>query len=321
MTAWRTRLGSFAVKGVAAAVRALPPASLPVLAWLGGTGWYLLDRRRQRRIAENLRVAFGDALDEAARRRLARAVFRSMARVPLEVLWFERLLATPAQQAQRLRYHGTWPSPAPAGVAWGGHLGNWEVLVRAVQTRLGRMRSVARRIDNPGIQELVTRARGGRSEVIDKHGAYRDLVRTVRAGDWVGIVGDQNAGADGPFIPFFGLAASMHEAPARLALREGVPLVALAAVRRPGELLGFDVHAALLHPGGAPSREQAAVTALLGRMSAWLEAHVRENPAQYNFLHRRWKDRPPGEAAGPHLPAYDHHRPRAPTVPDPAPQG
>lgn len=321
MTGWRTALGTLAVNGVAAAVRAFPPAAIPGLAWLGGSGWYLVDRRRRKRIAENLRVAFGDELDARARRRLARSVFRSMARVPIEVLWFERLLATPRQQARRLRYHGRWPPPQPSGVAWGGHLGNWEVLVRAVQDRLGRMRSVARRIEHPAVQQLVIRARGGRSEVIEKHGAYRDLVRTLRGGDWVGIVGDQNAGADGPFIPFFGLPASMHEAPARLALREGVPLVALAAVRRPGAVLAFDVTAEVLHAGGEARREPAAVTALLARMSAWLEAQVRAAPAQYNFLHRRWKDRPPGEAAGPHLPAYDHHRPRPAPAPDPAPQG
>ena len=310
MTDWRTALASAAVRGVAAAVRALPPASVPVLAWLGGTGWYLVDARRRKRIDENLRVAFGSELSESERRARARAVFRSMARVPGEVLWFERLLATERQRSQRLHYRGDWPPPVPAGVAWGGHLGNWEVLVRAVQERLGRMRSVARRIDNPAIQELVTGARGGRSEVIDKHGAYRDLVRTVRGGDWVGIVGDQNAGAAGPFIPFFGLEASMHEAPARLALREGVPLVALAATRRPGTVLGFDIQAEVLHPGGASVRDEAATHALLARLSAWLEAQVRTHPTQYNFLHRRWKDRPAGEAPGPHLPRYDHHRPR-----------
>ncbi|MDF1701701.1 MAG: hypothetical protein P1V36_11150 [Planctomycetota bacterium] len=314
----RTLLATVAVRGVAATVRSLPPRSIPVLAWLGGTIWYLVDRRRQRRIAENLRVAFGEPTDPSARRRLARSVFRSMARVPIEVLWFERLLATPGQLARRLHMHGTWPPPAPAGVAWGGHLGNWEVLVRAVQGRLGRMRSVARRIEDPAIQALVTRARGGATEVIDKHGAYRDLVRSVRAGTWVGIVGDQNAGAHGPFIPFFGLPASMHEAPARLALREGLPLVTLAAVRRPGADVAFDVYAEVLHPGGARSRNPADVEALLKRMSGWLEGHVRAHPEQYNFLHRRWKDRPPGEAPGTHLPRYDHHRPRPVVAPQTA---
>lgn len=321
MTGARTFLGSAAVRGLAATVRSLPPRSIPGLAWLGGSVWYLVDRRRRKRIAENLRVAFGEDPTGRSHRPLARAVFRSMARVPIEVLWFERLLASPRQVHARLTAHGAWPPARPAGVAWGGHLGNWEVLVRAVQGRLGRMRSVARRIDDPAIQDLVTRARGGRTEVIDKHGAYRDLVRTIRAGDWVGIVGDQNAGAQGPFIPFFGLEASMHEAPARLALREGVPLVALAAVRRPGATLAFDVHVEVLHAGGPPSRDPAAVTDLLTRMSRWLEGHVRAHPAQYNFLHRRWKDRPPGEAPGPHLPAYDHHRPRPDPPADPRAQG
>ncbi len=291
-------------------VRSMPPRSLPSLAWLAGTVWYLLDARRRKRTAENLRVSFGDTLSVRARGQLAREVFRSMARVPLEVLWFERLLGSPRQLERRCTFHGTWPAARPAGVAWGGHIGNWELLVRAVQPRLGRMRSVARRIKDPAIQAIITGVRGGQSEVIDKHGAYRDLVRTIRDQAWVGIVGDQNAGTNGRFIPFFGLAASTYESPARLALREGVPLVLLAAIRRPGRELAFDIHAEVLREAGPRDRDLAAIEPLLGRMSAFLEGWARRHPEQYNFLHRRWKDRPPGEATGPHLPRYDHHRPR-----------
>jgi KDO2-lipid IV(A) lauroyltransferase len=311
------RLRAMLVRLVACLVRSLPPHSIPSLAWLAGTTWYLVDRRRRRRTAENLRVSFGDTLDGPARARLAREVFRSMSQVPLEVLWFGRLLGTPRQLARRCTYHGDWPTAQPAGVAWGGHLGNWELLVRAVQPRLGRMRSVARRIKDPAIQAIITGVRGGRSEVIDKHGAYRDLVRTVRDGAWVGIVGDQNAGTSGRFIPFFGLPASTYESPARLALREGVPLVVLVAIRRPGRELAFDIHSEVLREAGPRDRGPDAIEPLLARMCGVLENWARRHPEQYNFLHRRWKDRPPGEQPGPHLPRYDHHRPRPVSPPSP----
>ena len=70
---------------------------------------------------------------------------------------------------------------------------------------------VVRPIENPAVDTWATQTRGGPDYVIRKHGAYRDLVRSVRDGWWVYIVGDQNAGLRGIFVPFFGLEASTWE--------------------------------------------------------------------------------------------------------------
>ena len=42
-------------------------------------------------------------------------------------------------------------------------------------------------------------------------------------------------------------------------------------------------------PGGADD-EAAAL-----RMNQWIEAEIRRNPAQYLWVHKRFKTRPPGE--------------------------
>lgn len=299
------------IRLVVSLARSLPPGSIAPLSWIAGTGWWLVDARRRKRIAENLRVAFGPALDLPARRRLARSVFRNMARVPIEVLWFDRLLASPKQVERCCTFHGDWEQAGPdCGVLSGAHLGNWEVCIRAGRHRLGRFRTVVRPVGIPALDDLVTRIRGGPDSILEKHGAYRGLLRSLREGWWVGIASDQNAGAAGEFLPFFGLAASTHVAPAHLALREGAPVYFLAALRRPGSGFHFDVYLERLAHPAPRSATPEAVRALTTQISAHLEAWVRRRPAQYNFLHRRWKDRPPGEAAGPHLPQYDHHRPR-----------
>ena len=299
------------VRLVVMLARSLPPTSIGPLSWIAGTGWWLYDARRRKRISENLRVAFGPALTLGTRRRLARRVFRNMARVPIEVLWFDRLLVTPAQVEQRCTFRGDWDVAGPrCGVLVGAHLGNWEVCIRAGRHRLGRFRTVVRPVGIPAIDDLITRIRGGADSILEKHGAYRGLLRSLRAGWWVGIASDQNAGASGEFLPFFGLAASTHVTPAHLALREGVPLYFLAALRRPGPELRFDVYLELLGSPAQRSANPETVRTLTGQVSSHLEAWVTRAPEQYNFLHRRWKDRPAGEAAGPHLPQYDHHRPR-----------
>ncbi|MEM6576612.1 MAG: lipid A biosynthesis acyltransferase, partial [Pseudomonadota bacterium] len=45
-------------------------------------------------------------------------------------------------------------------------------------------------------------------------------------------------------------------------------------------------------PTGLPSGDVSADTAWIKR---WIEAQVREAPAQYLWMHRRFRNRPPGE--------------------------
>ncbi len=78
-----------------ALVCSLPPRSIPFVGWLAGTVWYLYDARRRRRVAENLRVAFGDSMCGKPGRRMARRIFRTIVRVRIEGLWSARLVVTP----------------------------------------------------------------------------------------------------------------------------------------------------------------------------------------------------------------------------------
>lgn len=303
------RLSVAAVRFAQTLITSLPPASIGGVAWIAGSLWWCRDGRRRERIRQNLRAAFGTRYEGAEGRRMARRLFRNMIRVAIELFWFDRLLATRGQVDRHCTLHGDWPEPGEDnGVLFMGHLGNWELLVPVSRFHVGPLRPVARRIRNPGIERLATRSRGGPDRVIPKHGAYRDLVRSVREGWWVLVVGDQNAGRNALWIPFFGLPASTYETPARLALREGVPLDFVAVVRRPGGRFHFDLHRERMLERGEPRKDGATVQALTERLHARLEDWARKTPDQYNFLHRRWKDRPPVEPEGAYVPQYDHHR-------------
>ena len=130
------------------------------------------------------------------------------------------------------------------------------------------------------------------------------MLRTLRAGRWVAILADQNAGLRGTFVRFFGLEASTYAAPAALAVRTGLPLYAAACIRIPGPPMHFEMHLIKLPRPSADLKESEAAQAYLESFFACLERWVRRAPDQYNWIHRRWKSRPAGEEAGPHLPAY-----------------
>jgi Kdo2-lipid IVA lauroyltransferase/acyltransferase len=291
--------------------RSLPPAAVPAVAGGLGALWHLADPGRRGVVAENLRIAFGDRLAPRERARLERAAFSALLQVFLEVLMLPRLLRRPRDLERRVRLHGDWRAlwadacAHRGGLLVTGHLGNWELGGRCLGLYGVPARAVMRSFGNPLVDRHVVALRGGPASVIPKRGAVSAVRSTLRGGGWVGLLADQNAGRSGVFTPFFGLPASTHPLPAVLALRLRVPLYVAACLRRAGAPFCFDVHVRRLDAGpveGPVTDER--VDALVARMTATIEEWVRGAPDQYNWLHRRWKSRPPGEAPGTHQPAY-----------------
>ncbi|MFV1960040.1 MAG: lysophospholipid acyltransferase family protein, partial [Planctomycetota bacterium] len=142
--------------------------------------------------------------------------------------------------------------------------------------------------------------------VIQKRGAVREVLRTLEAKGWVAILADQNAGAGGTFVEFFGLLASTYATPAVLAARTGLPIYAAACIRRCRPPLTYEIHVHRLEPPPRGTGESEAAAHLLREFMASLETWIRRAPEQYNWVHRRWKHRPPGEDLGRDAPRYDH---------------
>jgi Kdo2-lipid IVA lauroyltransferase/acyltransferase len=131
--------------------------------------------------------------------------------------------------------------------------------------------------------------------VIDA-GDPRRVYETLRAGGWVCMLADQDARGAGVFVPFFGRPASTPAGPARIALKAGAPIVMGFVTRRADGRLALDLEPALERPA---ADDPDPVRTLTARHTAQLERRVRMRPEQWFWLHRRWKTRPPAEAAAP----------------------
>ena len=283
---------------------ALPPRGLLALADLAGTLWWLLSPGRRRVVRENLRIAFGDGLAARRTASLGRACCRGLARVFAELALADRLLASPRARARRLSFRGDWEQLATDAKTGGGlivtaHLGNWEVGALAARARGIPLEAMARPQESPVVEAWLTRRRGGATAVLRKKGGMTGLLRSLRRRRWIALLADQNAGRHGTFVPFFGLEASTFPTPAALAARMGVPLYLGVCLRRPGAMR-FEVHVERLPPP-APDGVREATRDLNRRLEAW----IRRAPQQYNWVHRRWKTRPPGrDASEPGQPFY-----------------
>jgi KDO2-lipid IV(A) lauroyltransferase len=244
----------------------------------------------------NLALAFPEQT-QAWRERVLADHYEELGRVAAEYPRMAELANAPREQVFAL-WLGEEHVRAALAMGRGmifltGHLSNFE-LAGAVVARTFPMAFFAKPLSNPGAEEWITaiRRRAG-LDVLQPGAGVRDVIRRLRAGGTVAMLADQDARRDGVFVPFFGKPASTPVGPASFSLMTGAPIVFCTCARATDGRLELRFTPGLVPAGDA--RDPEAVRALTARHTALLEAAVRERPAQWFWLHKRWKT-PPQEA-------------------------
>lgn len=135
------------------------------------------------------------------------------------------------------------------------------------------------------------RLRFNQGEVFSRHESALPLVRAIKRGFVFFNLPDMDFGArDAAFVPFFGVPAATLLAPSRMA-RSLEMTVQPVIVEMLGRGRGYRVR--FMEPWIDWPTDDAQADAL--RMNQWIESQVRRYPAQYLWVHKRFKTRPKGE--------------------------
>ncbi len=132
---------------------------------------------------------------------------------------------------------------------------------------------------------------GGKS--IGRQSRLRDLIREIQTGNFIIIAPDIDLGPrDSVFVPFFGIQTSTITSVSRLAQLSGAE-VCLMTTTLNANRSGYvcRISAPLENFPSDNPRNDAA------HLNQCIEALVRERPAEYYWVHKRFKHRPPGEAS------------------------
>jgi KDO2-lipid IV(A) lauroyltransferase len=134
------------------------------------------------------------------------------------------------------------------------------------------------------------RLRLGNAEIFARDRAAKALVRAIRKGDGFFNLPDMDFGErDAAFVPFFGVPAATLLAPSRLARMLDMIVQPVIAEILPG---GRGYRVTFEEPlAGFPTDDAVADTAALNR---WIETEIAKRPAQYLWVHKRFKTRPAG---------------------------
>lgn len=282
---------------------ALPKMPFWLISLITNTTAAPITRRMYRRGAENnLIKVYGDKLSAEARERMLTEVFDSMRSLLLELLgvagkgpksYLSRIDDTNAKARV-----AELEKQSPKGwIGITGHLGNWILLASWASSLPGRgnCQAMAKRNPNPRLNATLEQLH----DRLDLEAIYSDappielagkVMKQLRSGARLGIVPDQDTPRlPGVFVDFLGHRAYTATGPASLALAANVPLLPMALVRV-GD--GFEVI------GGEPiypDRSRPRKEEIVRLTKAWshkLEEMILQYPAQWSWIHRRWKTTP-----------------------------
>jgi len=279
------RLEALAYDVVTGLMRLLPFAAVSAL---GGFIVKLIGPLTSKRhIAETgLRTAFPTKSDSEIRK-LMRAQWENLGRTFAEFPLTHRLRSF--DENSRIKVVGMehFKTNQPAIIVT-GHFANWEVMATVLTQSDRTVRITYRKINNPLIDARVKKQREayGTKFLIKKsgHASGRELFEALQAGDSVALLNDQkfNTGLE---VPFFGEPAMTAQGAVRLALKTNHPLLPMAVRRDKSNFIVTFYPPIVLDKSGD---RDADVVAGVHQVNGFIEDRVKENPAQWFWVHRRW---------------------------------
>ena len=253
---------------------------------VGALMWLILPGYR-RLARENLALAYGEELSAGEIRALT---FRHFMTVGANAVCAFKIPALSQEQIRQIaeiknldRIRESIVAGRPVVLAI-NHIGNWELYAQLVfEVPEAHFGTVYQALRNPLVDDLVNRDRRRLGvATFDRKRGFNAAIAMLREPGIVGVLVDQHAGDGGMWTPFFGRLASTSTLAAALALRTNATVLPVAIYTAGFAKWRVEVSEAI--PWEPGKSEQ-----LTADLNLALERQIRISPADWFWVHNRWK--------------------------------
>jgi KDO2-lipid IV(A) lauroyltransferase len=269
----------------------LPLSWSRALGWITGALLYLILVSRRRVVATNLQLCF-PAWSAPQRRAQTFQCFVYFAQAWLDRgwLWF----GAPEVVRKRVKLVGAvheLDGNTPTLIFTPHFVGMDAGWVALTQQLPRKFMTIYARQTNAVVDDWILRGRKrfGTGRPIDRKEGFKPVLAALRAGEPLCLLPDMNyEPKDSVFVPFYGVLAATVPSLSRVARLGRAKVVAMVARITPQ---GYEIEISPAWPD-YPSDDLVSDTAL---MNLRLQTYIDVSPAQYYWVHKRFKDRPAGE--------------------------
>lgn len=255
---------------------------------------------RQKKIAiESLTIAFSNEKSRQELEQIAKDCFTFMAKSAVELLF---LLNKPELLRKRIEISGKNNldhalAKGKGVILVSAHFGNFPLLLARLSLEEEyNVNGIMRPMRDSRAEKIFLKNREKfrvktiysqpRKECVD------NTIRALRGNEMVFIPIDQNFGTAGVFVDFFGRKAATATGPVIFARRTKSVLLPCFIVRQKD-----DTHKIFCEPFfeiEEKNNNQETVTYNIQKLTSIVEMYIRRYPAEWGWIHRRWKSRPAG---------------------------
>ncbi|MDD5565296.1 MAG: lysophospholipid acyltransferase family protein [Candidatus Omnitrophica bacterium] len=268
---------------------------------VGGLGYRFASRQRKIAI-EGLTVAFGKEKSARQIEKIARDCFIGMAKSGIELVY---LPAKPELVTSRVRLEGREHlekalSKGKGVILVSAHFGNFPLMLLRLSREGYKTGAIMRPMKDNRVERFFMRMRDAYKiktiYSIPRKTCVLNSLKSLRANELLFIPLDQNFGTGGVFVDFFGRKAATAIGPIVLAQRTEAAVVPCFIVREQD-----DSHRIIFEPPlelAQKADDRETITLYIQKITDIIEFYIRQYPAAWGWIHRRWKSRPQSEKEG-----------------------
>ncbi|MCP8686255.1 LpxL/LpxP family Kdo(2)-lipid IV(A) lauroyl/palmitoleoyl acyltransferase [Marinobacterium sedimentorum] len=289
---WHPRFGlTWLGMGLLWLLNRLPYAGQLTLGRTFGKILYLVARGRRHVVEVNVRLCFPE-LDAEKQRHLTREIFinNGIGVFETAMAWWSPKQWFRHRTVLKGREHLDAALARGKGVILlGAHFSTLD-LGGLLFSEFYPVDAMYRRHNNPLMEEIITRSRGRYFGQAIERSDIRSVIRALRKNHIIWYAPDQDFGIkQSVYAPFFGVPAATITATTRLVKLNDSPILMLAQHRLPDDSYELEL-LPVIEPFPSGNEEADAT-----RINAELERAIRKDPAQYMWVHKRFKTHPRGK--------------------------
>lgn len=279
-------------------IKLLPAGSLYGFAsGMGSLGYRFASK--QRKIAlESLDIAFGQEKSAAELEAISRDCFIFMAKGGVELLFLmdrpgllkKSVVIEGRENLDKALSHGC------GVILVSAHFGNFPLMMAKLSLEGYKIAGIMRAMRDTRVENIFLdkRNRLGIKTIYSqpRSTCVSNTLESLRRNEVVFIPLDQNFGTAGVFVDFFGRKAATATGPVVLAQRTKAALIPCFILRQSDDTHKIICEPALDLETGKDSQETILIN--VQRLTGIIESYIRRYPAEWGWIHRRWKSREKG---------------------------
>lgn len=260
---------------------------------------YLIAKKQRNIALDSLRTAFGSENEktEGEIRLIAKDCFRFIGKSGFELMYLmeNTSLLKGKVSFEHKEYLDAALSQGKGVILVSAHFGNFPLMLCKLSLEGYKVSGIMRFMRDEKAERVFykKRAKMGVKTIYSKpqKQCVESSIRVLRNNEVLFIPIDQNFGAGGGvFVDFFGTKAATATGPVVLALRTKAAILPAFIVRQQD-----DTHKIIFEPQlNLQETEDYSRTLLINiqNLTGIIESYIRKYPAEWGWIHRRWKSRP-----------------------------